>query len=270
MPDVISLNTQNPPAPAPAPAPTPAPVEETVEGSTLVGSERMAPISAVIAERRSRQEVQKERDTLKAEIEQLRTKAQNYDIVEPYLPLLASHPKVSGKPAAPAPTNQPDPELLQIAKTFNFVDQTTGEFDLERAEAARSYMDQRTGARVKEAIEPVASQAAAVQARSLRERAYTVVDKGGRPFASREHIDHVLDRLPIDQQASPEIVSSALMIARGMGVAPAGEPLHTEGGGRPPSGTVGLSPVERAAARARGMSDADWIKARDADDNVLE
>jgi hypothetical protein len=80
--------------------------------------------------------------------------------------------------------------------------------------------------------------------------------------------------LPADIASQPEVVNLALMIARGMGTgtSAAGEPLHTEGAGGGRGTGPALSPMERAAARSRGLSDADWIKTRDAkdDSNLLE
>lgn len=267
MPDTTSLNVE-PAAPAAPVAPTP--VADIVD-STLVGSERMVPLSALIEERRGRQTASQERDRLAAETETLRQKASNFDTVEPYLPLLATHPKVTGRPAPVAPTNLPDPELVEIADTWGFTDPNTGEPDLKRAAAVKNYITKQTDGRVSEAVKPVAAQAAQVQARALRTQAYGTVDKSNRPFAAREHIDQVLDNLPVEQQAIPEIVASALMIARGMGVQPSAEPLHTEGSGRPAQGGTPLSGWERAAARARGMDDAQWATASKANDsNLLE
>lgn len=254
-----------------APAPATEDLDREPEGAQQVGGQRMVPVSALIEERRARQTAAQERDRLAQEAEALRKVKENWDVVEPYLPLLASHPKITGKAAAPAPTApQQDPELLSIAETFGFYDDA-GQPDVKRAKAAQDYMDKRGGARAEEVIRPVARTAAQVQAQILRERAYQVVDKAGRPIAAKEHINAVLDQLSPEAQADPEMVKTAILIARGMGMPPAGEPLHTEGVGGGPRGTgKGLSSLERAAAQARGMTDDQWTKLRDTDSDVLE
>jgi hypothetical protein len=264
MPDTVSLETQTPPA-----ATTTTPPPEPEGAVEVPGRGRMAPVSAVIEERRARQEARAEADRLRQENESLKKKAESWDVVEPYVPLLATHPKVTGRAAPPAPTNQPDPELLEVAKAFNFYDDA-GQPDLERAKSAQALIDKRSGKVTDEKVAPVATSAAAAQAAALRERAYEVVDKEGRPFASREHIDAVLNQLSPEQAAQPQIVNVALMVARGMGGPPAGEPLHTEGPGGPGGKGKVLSSIERAAARARGLSDDQWIKSRDNDSDVLE
>lgn len=231
----------------------------------------MAPVSAVIEERRARQSAQAERDRLATENAALKQVKDNWDLVEPYLPLLASHPKITGKaaPAAPASPAQ-DPELVKAAKVLGFYD-ADGQPDTERAREAREMFTGVARGVTEEAIRPVANNAATARAQALRDRAHTVVDKAGRPFAQREHIDAVLDSLSPELQAQPEMVQTALLIARGMGGPAAGEPLHTENvGGVPGANNKQLSPVERAAARARGLSDESWIKARDTSSNVLE
>jgi hypothetical protein len=262
MPETTTVNP-DPQTQTPPPEP---------EGTTTVGGQRMAPVSAVIEERRARQEARAEADRLRQENEGLRRKAENYDTVEPYLPLLATHPKITGKPAAsPVPAAQ-DPELVAAAEALGFYNDD-GTPDTTRAQKAKGFFTGLVKGTVDEAIAPVARTAATTQAGSLRERAYQVVDKQGRPFAAREHIDTVLNELPPAEQANPQVVQLALMIARGMGTgAPANsEPLYTEGaGGSRVGGGAQMTGLERAAAKARGLSEADWVKARDTKDNSLE
>jgi hypothetical protein len=257
-----SLNDGEKPAPETPPEP---------EGAVEVpGKGRMVPVGAVIEERRARQTERAERERLSKENEELRKTKENWDLVEPYLPLLATHPKITGKPAVPTPTNQPDPELLEIAESFGFYD-ADGQPDLARAAKAKTVIDKRSGTTANAAVKPVADSAAQTRAQALRERAYQVTDKNGRPFATRAAIDKVLDDLPIEQQADKNIVTSALLMARGL-EPPVGEPLHTEGGQGHSANTKELSPMERAAAKARGLTDEQWVKTRDAspDSNVLE
>src|SRR5687767_2766378 len=113
--DTTSLNT--PPAGTVTP---PAPEVDATEPADTrdVGGTRMAPVSAVIAERREKQTAKAEAAALKAENETLKQIKANWDTVEPYLPLLASHPKVTGRAAPVATPPAQDPELLEIAETW--------------------------------------------------------------------------------------------------------------------------------------------------------
>lgn len=240
-------------------------VEPEPEGTTDVGGSRMVPLPTLIEERRQRQ-------ALAREVEQLRAVKANWDIVEPFVPDLAEYVANRGKKAAPPPppAAAQDPELNDIVRTFGFYDQD-GQPDYDRAAAARTFMDKRAGSVAAEAVRPVAHNAASTQARLLRDNAYHATDKAGRPFAARDAIDRVLDNLSPEDQANPQVVATALFVARGMSAPAAGEPLHTEGGSGGNRQGATLSSPERAAARARGLSDEQWIKTRDSgDSNVLE
>jgi hypothetical protein len=261
-----STSLETPPVTPPAQDP-PEP-----EGTTVVGGQRMAPIGAVIEERRARQEAAREAERLRTENESLRRKAENYDVVEPYLPLLATHPKVTGKPAAPPTPPAQDPELIAAAEALGFYNDD-GTPDTSRAAKAKGFFSGLVKNTVKEEVAPLAQTTARTAASSLRERAYQVVDKQGRPFAAKENIDAVLNELPPEYQADPQVMQLALMIARGMGTETpaAGEPLYTEGaGGARPGGGASLSSLERAAARARGLSEQDWVKQRDTKNDSWE
>ena len=233
-------------------------------GTVEVSGQRMAPVAAVIEERRARQEARAEADRLRAENESLKKVKENWDTVEPYLPLLATHPKVTGKAPAAAPPPAQDPELIAAAEALGFYNDD-GTPDTTRASKAKGFFSGLVKSTVQEEVKPLAQSTARTAAGSLRERAYQVVDKDGRQFAKQEHIDAVLNELPPEYQADPQVVQLALMIARGMGTGTsvAGEPLHTEGTGGRPGGGTGLSNLERAAARARGLSEQDWTKQRD-------
>lgn len=248
-PATTSLETQTPPEPA---------------GAVDVNGQRMAPVGAVIEERRARQEARAEADRLRAENEQLKRKADDYDVVAPYLPLLATHPKVTGKPATPPVPASEDPELIAAAEALGFYNDD-GTPNTARAAKAKGFFTGLVKGTVQEEVKPLAQSTARTAAGSLRERAYQVVDKDNRPFAQKENIDAVLNELPPEYQADPQVVQLALMIARGMGTTSpaAGEPLHTEGTSGRPGGGAALSNLERAAARARGLSEQDWTKQRD-------
>lgn len=259
MPETVTTN--------PDPTQTPEPA-----GTVEVSGQRMAPVGALIEERRERQAAKAEAERLKAENETLRKAANDYEVVKPYLPLLATHPEVTGKKPAPATPAAQDPELIAAAEALGLYNDD-GTPDTTRAAKAKGFFTSLVKGTVQEEVRPLAQTTARTAAGSLRERAYTITDKQGRPFAAKENIDAVLNELPPEYQADPQVVQLALMIARGMGTgtSTAGEPLHTEGvGGGHGGGGTALTPLERAAARARGMDDAAWVKQRDTKNDSWE
>lgn len=265
-------------SPVPEPSPTPS---AKVEPDTGGGDEepvkevehqgqRLVPTAALQKERAKRQEFAKKARELEARVAELESVKQNWQAIEPYLPLVAEALERHRGGSTPAPAAGEDAEALAFAQEIGIVN-AQGEPDVKRARALLNRIDQQAERRARALVAPAATTAAATQAAMLRERAYQVTDSGGRPYAKREHLDAVLSTIPVELQADPNVMRLALVIARGLDTSPpATEPLVTEGPGGSRRGGAALSPIEQAAAAARGIDPQQWVKLRDAKGDRLE
>jgi hypothetical protein len=219
--------------------------------------------AAMHAERGRRKATAKKLKEVEATLAELKPLADEYKTLLPHLPaLLAGAGKKNEKPK----DEGPDPELVELAQDLGLMD-VNGEPDIARSAKVMARMDKRAGAVVTRETAGVRVTSATALATQLRDKAYKAVDKDGRPYAKKSAIDAVLNSLTSEQQANADQVMTALIMARGL-EGPgedAEEPLHTEGGGRAPRVDVALSGMDKAIAKLRGKSEADWKKLTGAD-----
>ena len=214
--------------------------------------------AALHAERGKRKALAIKLKAAEQSVGELKPLADEYKVLLPHLPALLAGAK--GDKKAPAST-EPDPELVELANDLGLMD-ANGEPDLIRAGRVQARMDKRAGAVVSKDTAGVRRDSSAALATQLREKAYTAMDKEGRPYAKKAAIDSVLNRLSIEQQANPEQVMAALVMARGLegaGESPE-EPLHVDGGGRVPRVAAALTDMDKQIASLRGKTETDWSK----------
>lgn len=233
-------------------------------GEEEEGAQGGDPKKALHAERGKRKQLAKRLKEQEAKLAELTPFVDEYKALLPHLPTLLK--KAQGGEAPSQNPNQPDPELVELANDFGFVDEQ-GNPDVARAARVQKRIDARAGRSAATAVAPVSRQSAQAIAAQVRERAYKATDKTtGEPYATREAIDQVFNSLGPEALADPDTATMALIIARGLGGPGVSqdEPIHVEGGGRGPKGPVALSDFDRTMARLRGRTDAEWRKLQEA------
>lgn len=230
--------------------------------------------AALAEERGKRKAAQKEAKEAKEKLAKAEPLVKEYEELVPHLPgLLQAAQRGAGQQPVPAGgSNGPTPEqqeLLELAQDLGLEDDK-GQPDLARAARVQARIQGRVERTVQTTLKPVQETAQGAALQQVRERAYKVVDKEGRPFATREAIDQVFNSTDPRQLLDPQGASAAMLMARGIsgpGEVP-DEPLHVEGAGRVTASRAALSQLEKNVAKLRGKSEKDWGKMTD--DNPVE
>src|SRR5262245_48994620 len=216
---------------------------------------------ALQAERGKRKEATKALNALKTQSAEDKRLADEYRALLPHLPAILDAAK-KGQATPPKPAgNEPDPELVEIANDFGFVDEN-GNPDLKRAQRVRDRETKRGQAIAGQATEGTNKQLATVKANQMRDQMYKATDEEGNLYAKKEAIDEMIKDLGPEGIASEEGAMMALIMARGLrghGGQPDAEPLHVEVPGRRQVGGAPrqLSKVEAGVLAVRGKSEKD-------------
>lgn len=269
--------TAEPPATETAGSPpkAEAPVEEQAHVDQR--GQQVVPLAKLLQTRDEAKATKAELEALKAEAQQYKTFAEQWG---PYAQIIAQRPELlqqlTGQPPAKGePAPQYDPEAEAIAREFDLYT-PQGQPDLARAQRFLERMDKRLEARVGQAIRPVQETALHTRAQALRTEARNYLSRTG--YAKPENFEKVVNLLPPDLQANEEVMRLAMVIARGLGDAPANpeqvaramsDPMVTEAAGRR-GGAPSLSDIETRVAASRGLSPEAWRKLSDTSRTELE
>lgn len=236
------------------------------------------------------------RDKLKAvrkTAAELKEKAAKYDMVQPYLGLLATHPEIKrqargsnadaddgrddglddGRDRDRRPRRLPEPP--PIVTDFDDVIESLG-IDPAAGRKLATLVTHIADRCVGKGVAPVAEVANRSSAQQARQRAYAATDSKGELYATREAIDDVFSRIPEHMLANDDfVVKAALVQARGLGgPGKPSEPLHTEDtgsrGGRRGGKTDPLTPIERALMGQHNMTEEEWREDSRQDTLLLE
>ena len=224
--------TSPPAAPPETPAPAAAaPPHEDVEGIK----------SALIAERRRRQELEQEVQTLRT-------------------------------PPAPKPPDIPDvsdEEAEKVARHYELY----AKDGLDISRAKRIIKDQRDEIRrvakesAEEAVAPVRQGAATAQSRQNFVWAATQKDSDGQPLVDHKALAEIWATFPAELSANPEVAKVILKAAIGETVMTRGpkprttvdrEPGLSEPSGGNRTGAYTMSNLEKKVATGAGIKSADW------------
>lgn len=275
MPDEPQVTPESPPIADKADeALDPHDQQELEEKASLDSrGQKVVPVKAVHDERREKNTLRKERDTLKTQQAELQRELDQHKAfrqqVEPYLPHLAVIAQQVARGQTPSLTPQ-EPAVEP------FVAELARELEVEPAVAQKLYkaMSKITKAEVQQAVAPLSRSVATVKAEEMRQRAHQVKDPStGKPYASSQAIDTVFNAIARESPQlaeSPEVANLLLVIARGLDPGTRGEPNLSEVPGGRPGRTDGLTDIDIRAAELRGTSLDRFKQLRNQDNLVLE
>lgn len=256
---------------------------DAIEVPAPAGKQRVVPLDVAIKERKQARD-------LKARVTELEAKAKELDGLNaqlaplaPVLTKLLQQPElipqivngtVQTKDTKPQPED--DAEAREMAETVGLYT-ATGELDIARGRKVLDKVERLAGKRAEAIVEPVRATGIAQQATAVRTWCQTVKFKDGRQPASQESIREVLSRTPDADLVKPGMAEMVLTLAAGIDTQHgraanprSSEPVFVENSGGRSPGSRNMSEMERAAARARGISDDKWAKLSDTDNLVLE
>lgn len=274
---------------------SPPPVEETPqvaapavdadddhpEAVADAAGQRFVPVSAL-------QAVRGELKALKPHAERAQQLEAWANDVRPYVEFLKANPQLL-QPQAPAPAGPPqvDPALVELARTLELYDATTGQPDVARASVIRD-MTRMEAAQIAQAtMAPVQERTHEQQAAANLQAITATTDADGRPLEQAyvmQAVRQITDSLPKAEAlrvlADARVANLIRFTALGLQsaqkksgpAAPATPPLHIEtaGGG---SGYV-MTEESRKLARAAGVPEKEWTERarayRPGQSNVLE
>lgn len=232
------------------------------------------PKIALSKERSKRKALSKQVKELTEQVNKLKPVADEYQQVLYYLPTILAK-KEKGKGQTNTEVSEEDQEALELAQDMEFQTED-GKPDVARAKKLLARIDRKAGEKVSRETAGVKRTAAAASASQVRDKAYKAVDKDGRLFAKREFIDQVFDQIPPEQLLNPDNAVAAMLVARGLGgpgedpTEETDEPIYVEQAGRRGPRTYELSPMEKALAKQKGLTDKQWAELADTDSNDLE
>lgn len=174
-------------------------------------------------------------------------------------------------------TQQPDSEYTQdelegLATVRGFKNQD-GTLDLRRAQQELDIMTGIADRRAGKVAQPIVDQTTRAQAdANYAEAMNAKFPTDGQPLAAPEFMRAAFEALPAHYRANPEIAAITKVVAVGLqtlhersqGKRTTREPQFREGaaGRVDRNNSEALDALDRAAARARGMTDEQWSKAK--------
>lgn len=248
----------------------PAPAEDDIpEAVEVTPGQRMVPVGALKA-------VRDELRALKPHAERAQQLEAYVNDVRPYVEFLKNNPQIlqPQQPQAPAAPAEADPSLVELARTLELYDPTTGQPDVKRAEKIRTLTQNEARQIAQQTIAPLQegtneSRAAA----NLQQILSTAKDADGRALDQAYLVEAVK---PITQGltkaealrvlADPGVANLIKLTALGLQAStkrsapqpPGTPPLQVEspGGG---SGFV-MNEDSRKLAKLAGISEADYAE----------
>lgn len=246
---------ETPPAPAADPPPPP-PAEADPEGTVEVGGQKLAPVGAVIAERRERQALERKLNEQQAAIQQL----------QPYVQFIAANQHLFTQQGQPAPAPAPsapdaDPEAVELARTLDLYT-PDGKPDAARALKLVTLVDRRAQHHAESAIRPMEDTTARERAGYMYQRALVTKATDGRMPDPQ-----ILQRLwtQTDPRISGTEEGAAGLVAMAIGLQaltnqaapppapPANAPLITETSGGRPGHRTALTSLDQGIIKMRGV-----------------
>lgn len=220
--------------------------------------------------------------TIRKQTKELKDKAAKFDMVQPFLGLIATHPSLKGRMGLPDDPPAPQPEPARklppdpppTVTDFDDVIESLG-IDAAAGRKLATLVTHIADRRSARAVAPVAADAAKSTAQQARSRAYAATDDKGAAYATREAIDDVFSRIPDHMLNNDEVIKAALIQARGLGgPGKATEPLHTEDtgrrGGRGDTRKEPLTKMEENLAGQHNITADEWKELSRQDTLLLE
>lgn len=252
----------------------PPPPAETHEAAVEMEGQKYVPLSAVLAERKQRQE-------LKAKADLADDLVQQVQALKPYAEFLKANPQLMQPRAAepPAAPPQADPDAVEAAQLMDFY-KPDGTLDVDKGAKYLALQDRRASRASSEAVKPLRDHSLQERSQQNFVRALSVKDASGQS-PSPDALRAVWGVLKPEDTANPEIAATLAMLAMGadrmMGrgtpppslgpsVAPSPPPLVTETSGGTIQTPGSLSRLEETIAAQRGMTTAAW---RDATTGIV-
>jgi hypothetical protein len=227
-------------------------------------------------------------DAFKAERESRKTAEQNLATLAPIVDEYQRNKettRLATQQAQLVSDEKDSPEYLnEVAVSLGMYDEQ-GQADLRRAQAHLNISRREADRRVDRRVKPHEESTARDRAQNNRERARGQMFVDGRPIADDQYLDAAFAALPEEMAANPQVASLMQIVAAGLQsldqrkaggkqrqqqrqsqqVPEYREPMHTEGTtGRFDGDSGELSPLDLAAARARGKTPEQWMKQRTA------
>jgi hypothetical protein len=266
-----NLESEEAPAPAPEAVAPVAAEDDIPEAITVTTGERMVPVAALRAVREELKSRPKAEDyaALKQQLDEAR----------PYAEFLRNNPHLMAPPQAPAaPVVQPqdDVELIELAKTLELYDASTGRPDTKRAEVIRN-MTRTTAQQIaQQTMAPVQERTYEQQAaQNLHAVANTFKDADGRTIDTEfmsAAIKTITASLPKAEAmrvlADPTVANVVGLVAQGLQAQSRKTPaqpvqlppaLHVESAGGQTD--IQMSEGSRRLMKATGRSESEWTAA---------
>jgi hypothetical protein len=244
-----------PPAAPVAEVPPPveaAPADPDPEGTVEVAGEKLAPVGAVIAERRERQRVERELNEVRGQVEKW----------TPFMAFLQNNPNLMQREApAPAAPVQPadDPKAVALAKMLDLYT-PDGKPDAARAQQFREAVREDSREEAQALVRPVQENTVRAQAATMLERAMVTTTPDGRK-ADPAVLKAIWTQADPRVLATEQGAAAALMLALGASAAtaapvpvpPANAPVVTEPIGGRIGGRTPMTDLDTKIANIRGL-----------------
>ena len=254
-----------PVAAAPEPPPVPEPPPDPDEANAIeVQGGKMVPLPALKATREELRQAKEQLAKLpqyEQQIAQLQGSLQTFQQVQQQL---------QRPPAAPPPADA-DPDLVELAKSLDYIDPTTGRPDTARAANHLALIERRAQKIADARLAPLQEQHAKATSDANYQRVAQMKTPKG-VAVPKAILDTMWQNLPASYTADPRIAQALGAMAYGLAelsgqgsqLPPAppvpGPPLHTEGlTGSPPRRSV-VTDAEREVISARGIKEDKYVE----------
>jgi hypothetical protein len=228
------------------------PADPDPEGTVEVAGEKLAPVGAVIAERKERQRVERELNEVRGQVEKW----------TPFMTFLTNNPGLMQREApAPVTPAQPedDPAAVELARTLDLYT-SDGKPDAVRAQKIRSMVKQSAQEEAQALVRPVQENTVRAQAAQMLERALATPAADGRK-ANPEVLKQIWSQADPRVLATEQGAAAALMLAFGASAAtaapvpvpPANAPVVTEAIGGRVGGRAPMTDLDTKIANIRGL-----------------